>query len=108
MAGYPHGGWQHSQQTDRVEFWATIDVSQPIDILASPLLEWQGYYNQDRGHCSPAGKTPKQRLEEVVALVPPLATVQQQYDQSKQLWHSSSRRAWILQPDGRFKWKRCR
>ena len=56
----PHlnGKVERSQQTDRVEFWATVDNSQPVEILVQSLSEWRDYYNLTRGHSSSGGKTP--------------------------------------------------
>lgn len=106
----PHlnGKVERSQQTDRVEFWATVDVGEPIDTLGPALSEWQTYYNTERGHSSLAGKTPQQRYDELLALIPSREAVQRQYDPTKEVWQTNSRHAWVLAEDGGFSWKRCR
>ena len=56
--GSPHlnGRVERSQQTDRTEFYATVDLTDDnLDLL---LAEWQHYYNWDRPHSAHHGKSP--------------------------------------------------
>ena len=56
--GSPHlnGKVERSQQTDRTEFYATINLTDDnLDLL---LAEWQHYYNWDRPHSAHHGKSP--------------------------------------------------
>lgn len=56
--GSPHlnGKVERSQQTDRIEFWATADLADPK--LSDQLEEWQMYYNWHRPHTSLNGRIP--------------------------------------------------
>lgn len=56
--GSPHlnGKVERSQQTDRIEFWATADLADPN--LEEQLEEWQTYYNWYRPHTSLNGRIP--------------------------------------------------
>ena len=49
-----HGKVERSQQTDRTEFYATIDLT--ADNQDQLLAEWQHYYNWDRSHSAHHGK----------------------------------------------------
>lgn len=54
----PHlnGNVEHSQKTDREEFWAVSDPrTSDVELR---LAEWQHYYNWDRPHGSLNGHTP--------------------------------------------------
>lgn len=55
----PHlnGKVERSQQTDLVEFYATVDLSN-FENLKNSLKEWQFSYNYQRPHGSLGGKTP--------------------------------------------------
>ncbi len=52
-----NGKVERSQETDKTEFYATVDIysEQHIDDL---LLKWQHYYNWDRGHGAHKSKLP--------------------------------------------------
>ena len=56
--GSPHlnGKVERSQQTDRTEFYVTVDLAD--DNLELLLAEWQHYYNWDRPHSAHHGKSP--------------------------------------------------
>lgn len=56
--GSPHlnGKVERSHQTDRAEFYATVDLT--TDNLDQLLAEWQHYYNWDRPHSAHHGKSP--------------------------------------------------
>ena len=59
--GSPHlnGKVERSHQTDRTEFYATVDITDDnLDLL---LAEWQRYYNWDRPHSAHHGKSPMER-----------------------------------------------
>ena len=63
--GAPHlnGKVERSQKTDKLEFYATTDVTDTeLDIR---LSEWQHYYNWQRPHGALNGKTPMQKLCEL-------------------------------------------
>lgn len=68
--GSPHlnGKVERSQQTDKLEFYATVDLadSQLHDLLA----EWQHYYNWERPHSSLGGKTPMDKYFSLSAKTP--------------------------------------
>ena len=56
--GSPHlnGKVERLHQTDRAEFYATVDLTDDnLDLL---LTEWQHYYNWDRPHSAHHGKSP--------------------------------------------------
>ena len=102
----PHlnGKVERSQQTDhvhacmnRVEFWATVDYTQPTDALVAALADWERHYNEARGHSAHGGKTPRQRYKETAgsaALTP--EQVRQTYDITKEKWHTNCRYTWVL------------
>ncbi len=47
LLAHLNGKAERSQKTDKTELYATVDIySEDIDDL---LLEWQHYYNWDRG-----------------------------------------------------------
>lgn len=107
----PHlnGKVERSQQTDRNEFWATVEKSQR-DLVdsACALAEWEKHYNQTRSHSSLSGKTPQQQFEELAKSVPTSETVQQQFDISKETWHTNWPFTWTYTPEKGFFLKRCR
>lgn len=107
----PHlnGKVERSQQTDRNEFWATVEKSQR-DLVgsAAALAEWEQHYNQKRGHSALSGRTPLQHFEEMAARVPSVEAVRQQFDASKEKWHTNWPYAWMYAEDKGFYLKRCR
>lgn len=56
----PHlnGKVERTQQTDKVEFWALLDLSDTELDLNASAIEWQNFYNKKRPHSSLNGKTP--------------------------------------------------
>ncbi|BCM94157.1 hypothetical protein IAD21_06060 [Abditibacteriota bacterium] len=62
----PHlnGKMERSQRTDRIEFWATIDLKAPRERLEEQLAAWQNFYNGERTHSSLNSKTPNQRFQD--------------------------------------------
>ena len=88
----PHlnGKVERSQQTDRAEFWATIDSTQATEALVAPLADWERHYNEVRGHSSLGGKAPKQRFDELAAAVPTPAQVRQEYDPRRETRFNNS------------------
>jgi transposase InsO family protein len=94
----PHlnGKVERSQQTDRVELWATVDCAQPADALVAALADWERHYNEVRGHSAHGGKTPRQRYKEMADSVPTPEQVRQTYDITKEKWHTNSRYTWVF------------
>lgn len=107
----PHlnGKVERSQQTDRNEFWATVEKPER-NLASSPsaLAEWETYYNQSRGHSALSGKTPWQHFEEMAALVPSAEAVAQQFEEAKEKWHTNWPYAWMYAENKGFYLKRCR
>lgn len=107
----PHlnGKVERSQQTDRNEFWATVDKAQR-DLFGSvsALAEWEQYYNQRRGHSALSGKTPLQQFEELAATVPTAAAVGEAFDEAKEKWHTNWPYGWTYTDEKGFFLKRCR
>ena len=63
-----NGKVERSQRTDKVEFYALADLSDPE--LSDRLSEWQFYYNWQRPHGSLNGKTPMQVAAELADATP--------------------------------------
>ena len=107
----PHlnGKVERSQQTDRNEFWATVEKSQR-DLVgsAAALAEWKRHYNQNRGHSALSGKTPLQHFEELAATVPTAAAVGEAFDEAKEKWHTNWPYGWTYTEEKGFFLKRCR
>lgn len=55
--GAPHldGKVERSQQTDKMEFWATMDLELPLSQIEESLARWQTYYNWERPHAALEG-----------------------------------------------------
>ena len=96
----PHlnGKVERSQQTDRIEFWATIDTSLPTEDLTEPLAQWEQYYNTERWHSGLAGKTPEQRYQETASRIPTAAEVRANFDMSKEKWQQNRYWSWVYDP----------
>ena len=63
-----NGKVERSQETDKIEFYSTIDLSSPeFDML---LVEWQHYYNWERPPSAHSGKTPMERYCELLEQTP--------------------------------------
>ena len=75
----PHlnGKVERSQQTDWVEFYATVDLEGAS--LPTLLEEWQFFYNWHRPHSGLGGKTPMERCCELLGSTPPQEEVEAQY-----------------------------
>ena len=80
----PHlnGKVERSQKTDKIEYWAICDLSDPD--LDSRLAEWQHYYNWRRPHGALNGKTPMQKDCDLTDSTPLWEEVFELYDQSKE------------------------
>lgn len=68
--GSPHlnGKVERSQKTDKVEFYATVDLG--AEDLDDQLALWQHYYNWDRPHSAHNGKSPMERYFELSEKTP--------------------------------------
>lgn len=83
----PHlnGKVERSQQTDKVEFWPTVDRSLPVEAVEEQLDQWQHYYNWERPHSAlGVGKTPMDRLVELIGITPDWEDVAAAFDPSKE------------------------
>lgn len=80
----PHlnGKVERSQKTDKLEFYATVDLSDPH--LDDRLAEWQHYYNWRRPHGALNGKTPIEKACELANTTPLWEEVSELYDPSKE------------------------
>jgi len=67
----PHlnGKVERVQKTVLHEFYATVDLSQSLDVLNEQLEEYQDYYNWERVDGS-LGVTPSRRYYDRLALIP--------------------------------------
>lgn len=104
----PHlnGKVERSQQTDRNEFWATVDKpKRDLVLSATALAEWETHYNQSRGHSSLGGRTPQQQFEERSGLIPSVEAVREQFDVSKEKWHTNWPFRWTYTGEKGFKVK---
>ena len=80
--GSPHlnGKVERSQQTDRTEFYATVDLTDDnLDLL---LAEWQHYYNWDRPHSAHHGKSPMEHYFQLSDDTPYSAQIHELYEPS--------------------------
>ena len=80
----PHlnGKVERSQQTDRAEFWATVELDDAN--LERELDEWQHFYNWHRAHSSLGGQTPIERCCDLLWHTPSRAEVVDAYVPSKE------------------------
>ena len=97
----PHlnGKVERSQRTDRMEFWATIDLKAPREQLEEQLATWQSFYNGERTHSSLNSKTPNQRFQEVQQLVPTHQQVQLAYGPTPQPYVTNNHYYWAPPDD---------
>lgn len=80
----PHlnGKVERSQKTDKIEFWAIADLTDPhLDIR---LAEWQHYYNWRRPHGAMNGRTPMQKACDLTDSTPLWEEVSDLYDSSQE------------------------
>ncbi|MCY1719121.1 integrase core domain-containing protein [Prolixibacteraceae bacterium Z1-6] len=68
----PHlnGKVERTQQTDKIEFWQHVDLTQSLQVLRNLAANWQGFYNNKRPHSSLDGKTPMQKFKTVEKDIP--------------------------------------
>ncbi|BCM88502.1 hypothetical protein IAD21_00335 [Abditibacteriota bacterium] len=94
----PHlnGKVERSQRTDRMEFWATVDIKASREQLDEQLALWQSFYNGERTHSSLNSKTPNQRFHEVQQLVPTHQQVQQAYGPTPQPYVINRHYHWAM------------
>ena len=67
---YLNGKVERTQQTDKTEFWATIDVKNIGVDLNELAKSWQVFYNKKRPHSSLKGKTPWQKYQSLKHKIP--------------------------------------
>jgi transposase InsO family protein len=77
----PHlnGKVERTQRTDWEEFYSLVDLKS-VD-LCEQLQQWQTYYNQERRHSS-IGKSPWQKLQDKLLLIPTQEQVSSIYQSS--------------------------
>ncbi len=94
----PHlnGKVERSQRTDRMEFWATIDLKAPREQVEEQLAAWQSFYNGERTHSSLHSKTPNQRFQEVKELVPSPQQVQDAYQPPPKRYVTNNHYGWTF------------
>lgn len=82
--GSPHlnGKVERSHLTDLQEFYAVVDVNSPD--IHNRLAEWQHYYNWERPHSMLNGKTPMDRVCELIKNTPLWEEVEANYDPEKE------------------------
>lgn len=71
-----------SQRTDLEEFWPTVDPRSPD--VGERLAEWQHLWNLERPHSALGGKTPIDRICELLAKIPSAEAVEAAYDPAKE------------------------
>ena len=87
---------ERSQQTDRIEFWATVDCSRPSEPLAPDVAAWQRHYNTEPSHSSLGDKTPQQRLGEVANTIPGADEVHGRFDPKNEMWQTNWKYIWAF------------
>jgi transposase InsO family protein len=77
----PHlnGKVERTQRTDWEEFYSLIELQAPN--LSDQLQQWQHYYNRERRHSS-IGKSPWQKWQDLMALIPTQEQVSSIYQAS--------------------------
>jgi transposase InsO family protein len=80
----PHlnGKVERAQRTALEEFWPTMDLADTA--LSDQLDEWQTFYNWQRPHGALGGRTPIDRVCELIAKIPPSEDVWDAYDPAKE------------------------
>ena len=80
----PHlnGKVERSQRTDLEEFWPTVDPRSPD--VRKRLAEWQHFWNWERPHSGLDGKTPIDRICELLAKIPLREAVEANYDPARE------------------------
>jgi transposase InsO family protein len=83
--GAPHlnGKVERSQQTDKVEFWPTVDCSAPFSELEQELGLWQTHYNWERSHGALGDRAPLARWLELMDQTPFRWQVCEQFDEAR-------------------------
>jgi len=96
----PHlnGKVERSQQTDRIEFWGTVDSLLPPENLTTLLAHWEQYYNTERWHSGLEGKTPQQRYQETASRIPTVEEVRANFDLNKEQWQRNRYWSWVYDP----------
>jgi hypothetical protein len=76
----PHlnGKVERAQRTTLEEFWSTVDLA--VDDLQERLDEWQHFYNWQRPHGALGGRSPIDRVCELLPKTPLSEAVWEAYD----------------------------
>lgn len=82
--GAPHlnGKVERSQRTDKEEFYSTVHLD--INELQETLPEWQHYYNWQRVHGSLKGRTPMEKVCDLLKETPLTEAVLNNYHQERE------------------------
>ena len=82
--GSPHlnGKVERSQRTDKDEFYSTVKLE--LQELQQTLSEWQHYYNWQRAHGTLKGKTPMEKVCDLLDSTPLHRAISDAYDQEKE------------------------
>ena len=80
----PHlnGKVERSQKTDLDEFWSAVDLK--ADDLHQKLDEWQHFYNWHRPHTALNGKSPIDRVCDLLGRTPLTEDVEAAFDPSRE------------------------
>jgi len=81
----PHlnGKVERVQRTALEEFWPTVSLEAPE--LPGRLEDWRRFYNQHRPHTSLGGKTPAERIKDLVEVIPSAEAIHAAYDPAKEI-----------------------
>lgn len=82
LSPYLNGKVERTQRTDLDEFYSNLNLKDPE--LVDKLKSWEEYYNCRRSHSSLNGKTPREKYEELKAIIPLVEEVYKSYDVSKE------------------------
>ena len=73
---------ERSQKTDLDEFWSAVDLK--ADDLQQKLDEWQHFYNWHKPHTALNGKSPIDRVCDLLSRTPLAEDVETVFDPSRE------------------------